>query len=313
MHFFNFGITLVHEHILVDFVGAREYSPDRWDRTGVVNKALPYLLEARAAGCETFFDCTPQYLGRDPDLLKELSEKSGLRIITNTGYYGGSDNKFLPEHAFSESADELSDRWVKEWEKGIDHSGMRPGFIKTSVNAGALTPISRKLVTAAARTHRKTGLTIVSHTGPALPAFEQIELLRTEHVSAGAFVWAHAQYEKDWRNFVQAVKSGCWVSLDGLSGENVGEYAEMLEYLKNESCLDRVLVSHDAGWYEPGKPGGGRFRGFTVLFDQLIPLLVRKGFHDRDIMRIIRLNPSHAFTVRVRENKLVYSGCRGCH
>lgn len=291
----EYGYSLIHEHILVDFIGARRYSPARWNRVEVVKKVLPYLLKLRATGCRTFFDCTPKYLGRDPGLLMELSEKSGLRIITNTGYYGGSDNKYLPEHAFTESADELADRWVDEWENGIENSGMKPGFIKTSVNDGPLTPISQKLVTAAARTHLRTGLAIVSHTGPATPALETIDILQMENVRPSAFIWAHAQVEKNWYFYVIAAKLGAWVSLDGVSGKNLAEYVEMLEYLKKQDCLDRVLLSHDAGWYDPAQPGGGDFRDFTALFDELIPLLEKKGFSDTELERIIRLNPVLAF------------------
>jgi Fe-S cluster assembly protein SufD len=156
--------TLPHEHILVDFIGAEEINPPRWDREEVILKVLPYLEEARSAGCHTLIDCTPNYLGRDVGLLKILSEKTGLFILTNTGYYGGSDNKFLPAHAFTESADQLARRWIAEWLNGIDGTPIRPGFMKISVNPSHLSDVSLKLVQAAALTHLKTGLTIASHT-----------------------------------------------------------------------------------------------------------------------------------------------------
>src|SRR5688572_20905209 len=105
--------TLTHEHVLVDFIGAEEVNPPRWDREQVFQKVLPYLQEAKDAGCHTIVECTPNYLGRDVVLLKRLSEKTGLFLITNTGYYGGSDHKFLPAHAFTETAAQLSQRWIQ--------------------------------------------------------------------------------------------------------------------------------------------------------------------------------------------------------
>src|SRR5277367_6586184 len=95
------GCVLSHEHILVDFVGAAGYDPGRWDREEVMRKVLPYLEEARRLSCRTFVDCTPQFVGRDVVLLRELSRRSGLQIVTNTGYYGGSDPKYLPAAAFT--------------------------------------------------------------------------------------------------------------------------------------------------------------------------------------------------------------------
>jgi phosphotriesterase-related protein len=296
------GNTLVHEHILVDFIGASNYSPTRWNDEEVVKKVLPYLIEVRNAGCDTLVDCTPNYLGRDVLLLLKLSELSGLNIITNTGYYGGSDNKFLPAHAFEESPEQLSARWISEWENGIDGTSVRPGFMKISVNPGPLTPISRKLVQAAALTHLKTGLVIASHTGSAVAAQEEIEILQQAGVSPEAFIWVHAQNEKGRSQYNKLAQSGTWVSLDGLNENNVSTYTEILVQLKKEKYLHRVLVSHDAGWYEPGKPDGGTFRAFNVLFTKLIPSLKAAGFSPTEIQQLIVTNPRQAFVVQVRKS-----------
>ena len=128
------GVTLSHEHILVDIIGANQYDPSRWEQDQVVEALLPYLIELKQLGCSTFVECTPAFLGRDPVLLKALSRKSGLNIITNTGYYGAVNNKYLPETAINASAQELANLWINEYENGIDGTGIRPGFIKISVN-----------------------------------------------------------------------------------------------------------------------------------------------------------------------------------
>jgi phosphotriesterase-related protein len=295
--------TLPHEHILVDFLGAEEINPPRWDREEVIQQILPFLEEAKVAGCHSFVDCTPNYLGRDVALLKHLSEKSGLIILTNTGYYGGSDNKFLPAHAFTETPDQLAERWINEWEDGIDGTGIKPGFIKISVNPATLSEISKKLIHAAALTHLKTGLTIASHTGPALPAFEQMEILKANKVHPSAFIWVHAQNEPDRDQFVRAAHEGAWVSLDGLSEMNVATYIEMVSYLRKENLLDKVLVSHDAGWYDPAKPGGGEIRSYTTLFKKLIPEMEQNGFTEQEIIQLIQTNPENAFSIGIKKQK----------
>ncbi len=299
----SIGNTLPHEHILVDFIGAKLINNERWNRDEVMDKVLPYLDEARVAGCNTLIDCTPNYLGRDVVLLEKLSSTAQINIITNTGYYGGSDNKFLPDHAFTETADALANRWINEWKFGIDKTGIKPGFIKTSVNPGPLTDISKKLIQAAIITHVKTGLTIASHTGPAIPAMEQIEMLKRGKIDPSAFIWVHAQNETDRSFFVKAVKDGAWVSLDGLNDENASAYADHVEFMKKENCLHRLLISHDAGWFEPGKPGGGNFRSFTTLFKKLIPQLEQRNLTDVEIKNLIHQNPRNAFTVAVRRLK----------
>lgn len=295
------GNTLIHEHILVDFIGAAQYDPNLWDDARVIEKVLPYLEEAKQAGCKSMVECTPAFLGRDVQLLRALSVRTGLHIVTNTGYYGGSDHKFLPPQVFTETPDMLAARWTKEFTDGIENTDVRPGFIKISVNDSALSPESAKLVRAAAICHKQTGLTIAAHTGPAVPAFESLAILASEKVSPEAYIWVHAQNESDYDLYVKAARQKAWVSLDGLAADNVDGYVERLRLLKREKCLGHVLVSHDAGWYDPRQPDGGNFRGYTPLFKLLIPALEESGFTDAEIETIIRINPRNAFTIRVRK------------
>jgi len=294
------GITLAHEHLLVDFIGAENYSHSRWKEDEAFNKILPFLREAKEEGVQTLFDCTPNYLGRDAKLLLRLSKAGNVNIITNTGLYGGSDNKYLPAYAFTESAEKLSQRWITEFEKGIDGTSVRPGFMKISVNPGPLSDISKKLITAAAITHKATGLTIASHTGPAIPALEQIEILKQQGVRADAFIWVHAQNEEQDQKFVDIARSGAWVSLDGVNEENIQWYADVLSLLKKENLLHHVLISHDAGWFDPGKTDGGTFRPFTTIFKKLIPALKQAGFTQREIDQLLITNPAAAYSVSLR-------------
>ena len=297
------GITLTHEHILVDFIGADSINNTRWNREEVMNIALPFLMKIKDLGCRTFIDCTPEYIGRDTELLRSLSESSGLNIVTNTGYYGAANYKFIPRHAYSESADQLAARWISEWENGIAGTGIKPGFIKTGVFGDSLSDFHRKLVTAAARTHLKTGLVIDSHTGLARPAFEQLEILRKEGVAPDAFIWVHARAEQDLMNHVKAGKMGAWISFDGLNENNAGNYVKLIRNMKDNNLLDRVLLSHDAGWFDPAKPSGGEFRDYNTLFETLVPLLKAESFTASEIRQLLVENPAKAFTIKVRRIK----------
>ena len=294
------GKTLQHEHVLVDFIGADSVSKDRYNPEEVFKIVLPYLKEVKELGCQTFIECTPDYLGRDPELLVRLSEATGLNIITNTGYYGARQNQYLPHYAFNETADQLAGRWINEWLNGIDNTDVRPGFIKIAVDQGELTDIHEKLVRAAARTHLKTGLTIASHTGPAIGAFEEIEILKEEGVDPSVFIWVHAQVEENLEYHVEAAKMGAWISFDGLGWEKPEKYVRLLANMKSQDLLHKVLISHDAGWYHVGEPNGGNFIGFTTLFDKLLPALKDSGFTDDEINLLLVINPAEAFSVGVK-------------
>ncbi len=297
------GTTLIHEHFLVDFIGADKTSLNRWNRDTVIKKVLPFLLKAKEAGVKSIFDCTPNFLGRDVVLQQMLAQQSGINIITNTGYYGAVGNKYLPEWAFTESAEQLAARWIKEFEQGIDNTSIKPGFIKISVDAseGGLSETHKKLVRAAAITHLKTGLTICSHTGPSDPAVEEIQLLQKAGVHASAFVWVHAQAEKNKDMHTKIAQLGSWISLDGIGWGDFDNYADSIHQLKSNGLLQRVLISHDAGWYKPDEPNG-EFIGYTNIFTELIPRLKQKGFTAEDIDQLLVRNPAEAMGMRVRKS-----------
>jgi len=70
--------------------------------------------------------------------------------------------------------------------------------------------------------------------------------------------------------------------------------------MKKEGLLGKVLFSHDAGWYKPGEPNGGEFRGFTDIETLLIPALEKNGISQHDIYQLFTANPAEAFKVKIR-------------
>lgn len=294
------GTTLAHEHILVDFIGADSTGYHRWKKEAVIDKALPFLEAIQAKGCRTFMECTPAYLGRDPLLMKSIALKTGLNILTNTGFYGSGKNKFIPPRAFQMSPEELADEWTAEFNAGIEGTGVRPGFIKISVDRNdSLIPMHEKLVRAAALTHLETGLAIMSHTGPDKPAFDQLGILAEYNVSPEAFIWTHAQ-AGTLDGWIKAARMGAWVSLDNVNEKRIQEYIENLSALKAAGLLKQVLLSHDSGWYRVGQKDGGKYNGYTTIFTELIPALLQNGFDDKDIEDLLNHNPARAFAIQIR-------------
>lgn len=292
------GRTLMHEHVLVDFIGADQIAPGRYDPEEAFQKAFPHLQRLKSLGCNALVECTPNYLGRDPELLRRLSRASGLHMITNTGLYGAARDKHVPRFAYTESADELAARWIREFEGGIPPSGIRPGFMKIGVDSGPLSEIDAKLVTAAARTHRRTGLVIASHTGDGTAALAELDLLRREGVEPSAFIWVHAQSASDPGIHQQVAELGAWVEFDGISPDSVAQHVGLVMQMKRAGHLGRVLISQDAGWYSVGEPGGGNFRGYDILFAEFLPALRKAGASEDDIHTLLVRNPRQALTLR---------------
>jgi len=262
------GFTLTHEHVMADFIGAEKYRKSRYNAGEVFETALPFIKDVKAKGVDTFIDCTPAYLGRDPTILKRLSDATGINMLTTTGYYGAVNEKFVPKHAYDESAQQLANRWINEWDQGIEGTSIKPGLIKTSTDKGPLTPMQRKLIQAAGIAHLSTGLTIAVHSGNGDAAFEQLEILKEQGVSPSARIWVHAQNESDKEMHTRAAKLKTWVSFDGVNPETLQTNLDHLKTMKENDLLEQVLVSQDSGWYNVGDAKGGNFKPYTCVITQ---------------------------------------------
>lgn len=277
--------VLVHEHILVDFVGADNITPGRYRRDDVIRLALPRLQEIRALGCQRLLECTPNFLGRDPELLSILADASGLEIWSNTGLYAAANHKYLPAFARHETAEQLAKRWVAE-----ARQPWKPRFIKIGVNRGPLHEIDRKIARSAAITSRETGLTIASHTGDGAAALEQLEIITAEKVAPAKFVWVHAQNERDHKLHEQVARAGGWVEFDGIAPSTADFHLKCVRFMADNKLLVRTLISQDSGWYHVGEPGGGEFRGYTYLYSNFLPRL-----EPAQVAMLMWTNPRSAF------------------
>lgn len=289
------GLTLPHEHIMVDFVGAEQTGRHRYDPADVVATMQPYVEAIRAQGVRTFVECTPMFLARDVEVLRELSRRTGMHFLTNTGQY---KEPYLPRATFEIDARELADGWIAEWEKGIDGTDARPGFVKTAVNPEPLAPTQAKVIRAAAITARATGLTIATHTGRADQAMEILDIVEGEGVAPDRWIFVHAQNEPDVGKLLAVARRGAWIELDGLAEETVDKHTRPLLALLEAGFEGKVLLSHDAGWYRVGEEPGGKKKPFTFLLDRFVPLMLRRGASADTIGRITARNPAEAFAVR---------------
>jgi phosphotriesterase-related protein len=290
------GFALPHEHVMSTF-GAESARYPYYDVDALSEAVLPYLRRVKSLGCQTLVDCTAAYFGRHPEILRRFSKESGLNILTNAGYYGAAGRRYIPDHAYEETVDELAGRWVREWQFSIDGTGVRPGFIKTGVDDGPLSEINRKLITSAARTHLRTGLTIQTHTGDNQVAAQEIlSILQAEGVHPSAWIWVHAHHVEDIDRVAQAAEQGAWISFDGINEESGSHILGLVAQMKVRGYLERVLLSHDGDSYCLGQ-----FRPYHLLLTDFVPMLKGSGFDAEDIDQLTVDNPSRAFTVRVRD------------
>ena len=289
------GFTLPHEHIMVDFGGAATAGKHRYQADNVIRIMQPYLQDIQAQGVKTLMECTPNFLGRDVEIFRALSEQIGLNIVTNTGLY---NNQYLPDYARERSVDRLAEDWIAEFEEGIDGTGIKPGFIKTAVNEQP-TELDLKMIHAAAITHKATGLAIATHTCLADAAEKIIAVLEGHQVDPACWIFVHAHLEPDVRRLVALAKIGVWIELDGLGFGGDEEHLERLLAVLEHGFEGQILLSQDAGWYNIGEENGGQINPYTRLKEKFLPLVKERGVEDSSIEKITRVNPGKAFACRL--------------
>ena len=126
------GETLFHEHIICTAPEFQRIFPDFPPRRMAVDIAVKKLkYAADKFGVKSIFDVTPLALGRDTGLLKEVSEKSGVQIVSATGFYHYTSFTLYKLSVSTLTAFLLED---------IERSGV--GLLKCAVDATGLTPMT---------------------------------------------------------------------------------------------------------------------------------------------------------------------------
>lgn len=302
------GRTLVHEHVLVGFPGWElDARAPRFIRAEAMSRAVDQMHELQAHGVGTFVDPCPMDLGRDVEFLAELSQKSGMRIICTTGaYFEAEGNTFTFKQL---PLEEITDIYIQEIEQGIGETGIKAGAIKIATGAHQVSPYERKLVTAAARAAKATGVPLISHTQEASCGHDQIDMVTGEGVPAAQLLVGHSDGTTDFDYQKSLADRGAYVGFDrfGISMFQPDEVrvGNILK-LCAAGHLERILVSHDSivCWLGRPMPYAKTFEALlemlpnwrsTHIFRHILPKLREGGMSERDIDTILVDNPRRLF------------------
>ena len=290
------GLTLPHEHVFSIF-GKDPARYPNYPEEDLMGSVIPYLGKLKKLGVYTIVDATAAYFGRHPEFLKKISEETGIQIITNTGYYGAAKGRYIPKHVAEESSDEIAERWIAEIHKGIDETGIYPGFIKTALEHKPMNEVDKKLIEAAAKTHKETGLSIQTHLGDNVyAANEAIDILSDNGVSADAWIFIHAHKVPDAQKLLPMARMGAYISFDGINRDSAESILAKIKLFKAEGMLNRVLLSHDGNSFRRD----GTRKDYHFLVSDFKSRFLAFGFPESDFKQITEKNPANVLVVKKR-------------
>ncbi len=286
------GMILPHEHVFVDLrtpdtPGYAEANP-----LDVVRVMAPELVRIRALGVTALVECSTGGVGRRPDCDYAVSLATGLPIVVPTGNYR---EPWIPDWVATASEDDLYAWMRRELEVEIDGAPFRAGWIKVSAGDDGITELETRILRAAARAGAATNAVIGSHTIRGRVVMDQLDIIEDAGYTPERFISIHTQEEPNFDMHLQVAERGAWIEYDHIGRADNEDVVAMILRVLEAGYGHRLLLSHDRGWYDPAQPDGGTPAPYTVLSEEILPMLRARGVDEVAITRLTHTNPFDAF------------------
>ena len=325
------GITLTHEHLLIDlmcyFEMPEEASEREWidakvtmDRLGGVMRRLGHFphvmqlfdtdeaireaLKYKHAGGNSLMDTTSVGLARDPLALARISRATGLNVIMGSSYYVPVS---YPEDMDTKSEQSITDEIIRDITVGVGDTGVRSGFIGEIGNFWPTNPNTIKVLQASAHAALETGAVVLIHPGfdpDSPPAI--IETLTGAGLDPSRIIMGHLDLvPHDFAWLKDLAQSGCYMELDLFGMEDTMaplpissdvESMENIEYAISEGFGGKILVAHDVCTKMQYTKYGGK--GYAHILENIVPRMRKRGFTEESIQSILVDNPKNAVTFK---------------
>jgi predicted metal-dependent phosphotriesterase family hydrolase len=320
------GVTSGHDHLFV-LQGHYTNLPERV-LIEDYGKTRDELVRFRKSGGGAVVDLQPFGAGRSPELLKNLSEETGVRIVAATGLHKSAF--YRPVFwSFEASGSELADLFSGEIERGMyeydridpfaKRGPVRAGVIKIATENGArvsarvsarvgalgrfaLNAYERKVFDAAAEAHKRTGAPIFTHTELSAGGLEQADYLTGKGVRPESIVIGHMDRVIDVARNLELGRRGVFQAYDTIArfkyhGDE--EEAALIEAMVDARLGDRVLLGMDST-PERFLSYGGSF-GLDYFILTFSKLLLARGVTEDQVERMLVHNPRDALVFKGNE------------
>jgi predicted metal-dependent phosphotriesterase family hydrolase len=289
------GFTLPHEHLYIQFwerVGRYDYAHQLPDADVLAEE----LGAFRDAGGSCLVDLTLPGVGRQPELIKELSERTGVQVVMGCGWY--REPYYPAEHLIDRrSVDDLARQLIGEINDGVQPSGIRPGIIgEIGADKSWISAQEERVHRAAARAHRASGLAISTHAVYSDVGLAQLKIFDEEGADLSRVVIGHADTHPFLGYHMEIVRRGALVQYDQIGTSiNAGQPRLLDRTIRNVlDLVDRgyasqLLLSHDVCEHPHLRYFGGP--GYSYLQSVFLPMLEEAGLDRATIRQVTVDNP----------------------
>ncbi|MCM3714334.1 phosphotriesterase-related protein [Alkalihalobacillus oceani] len=298
----DFNYILMHEHLQIGYTGWHldPFSP-KYIRKEIIDRAVDRLQELKTYGVDCMVDPCTMELGRDPELMAEVSQRSGVRIICSTGFDLEARGKLFAIQRLS--WEEILEIYLKEITDGIGETGIRPGIIKAATGYNRITEYEEMCLKAASHASRISGIPIITHTEHGTMGPEQVQLFKSEGVNLQKCIIGHccANHNLDYQ--LSILDEGALVGFDRFGNEHFSKdrlRIGTLYGLLQMGYSEQIIISCDSVCSYLGRfPFNEEYENWhpRYLFNSVIPELKQKGIKENDIQNLIQYNPKRYFSI----------------
>lgn len=257
----DLGRTLMHEHLLVGYAGweADTVRPGM-SRADMIAVCVDRIEELKTGGIDSMLDPCPSDLGRDVELIAEVAQRTGFKIICATGLYKEAEGgtaywKFRSN--FGPQVEAMAEIFIRELTEGVGGTGIRAGIIKVASGHGAITDYERTVLEAAAKASVATGAPVTTHTDQGKLGDEQQAILTAHGVPAHRIIIGHSCGTADHDYHMKIVRGGSYLGFDRFGLDLIQPddlRVSSLAKVVQAGGAAQVVVSHDTVWCWRGQP-----------------------------------------------------------
>lgn len=295
----SLGFTLMHEHILNADWSMRSCFPDYIDMPKFFADAEAELKDAKASGVRTVVDLTPINLGRDVHVIREVARRAGVNILVATGFYFTEEPRLeWWDH------DRIMSYLLRDLTEGIQGTDAKAAMIKCATDKMGVTELNRKLLEVAARTHRRTGVPISTHTSAMhRNGIDQQNIFESEGVDLSRVVIGHCGDSQDLDYIESILKRGSTIGMDRFGIDMLlptQERVNTIVELCKRGWAKQMVLSHDASclidWFDKDVLRATAPKwNFVHVPNDVVPALRAQGISDADIDLMTVGNPRRIF------------------